>query len=60
MLNELKRGRKTSPCCKSGWLWHQIHGMRMVREVVPKKPKKPYYVYDVQCDKCGEQYTIRK
>lgn len=57
---ELERDRKTSPCCRKGWLWHQMCGMRLVREITPPKPQKVYRVYDVKCEACGEPYAIRK
>jgi hypothetical protein len=56
----LKRGTTKCPVDKVGLHWHQMQGMRLTREIVPQKPKRPYFVYDAKCPKCGQRYEVKK
>lgn len=56
----LKRGTVKCPNDKQPLLWHQFQGMRLTREIVPQKPKRPFMVYDAKCGVCGEHYEIKK
>jgi hypothetical protein len=55
----LKRGTVNCPRHKVALHWKQIHGMRLTREIIPKKPKHHYYVYDAVCPKCNKNYEVK-
>ena len=38
--------------CHQNWHWHQLHGMRLFREVGRRK------VYDVRCGICGRSAEV--
>jgi len=52
----LKESAIESPCCKAGWLWRQICGMRVTRRV--RKWKHDRKRYDVKCSKCQLSFEI--
>lgn len=47
---------KRCPGCKKKVtvLWHQLQGMRLLREIKGKQ------YYDVKCPECGHEWEIRK
>jgi hypothetical protein len=56
----LERGVTKCPTDKADLHWYQAHGMRLIKEVVPKKPKRPFFVYTAFCPKCNTEYQIKK
>jgi len=56
---ELNRGTLNAPCCKVRLHFEQMQGMRLRREVEPKKPRRKYSVYRAECPKCYELYSVR-
>lgn len=58
----LKKGTLKCPrkkCKKEKLHFEVFGGMRMVREVTPRKPKKPYYVYYAKCPLCFTHWHVK-
>jgi hypothetical protein len=55
------RRKGTTTCPADGTLlhWRQVHGMMLLREVVPPKPKHKYRVYDATCPTCNINYEVK-
>jgi hypothetical protein len=51
----LRKGTLKCPKDKERLHFHQIQGIRLVREVGKNK-----LVYDAKCPKCGDYYEVRR
>ena len=60
-IETLKRGTTKCPNDKTTLLnWRIYGGMRLVTEIIPPKPKHPYYAYETECPECYEHFMVKK